>query len=224
VAVLQQRKVMFVMARLLLVILLAGVLFYWLQPDNTATTSAADNSLPIIETMGGDFIMPSTLGRDIDLAELRGKVLIVNFGYTSCPDICPAALSRISRVMDELSNQGSTLQQPSVQSLKDQLSKVQPLFVTLDPERDSLEKLTSYLHYFNPTFIGLRGSDEQTALAANLYKVFYEKEQMDSVMGYSIAHTDYIYLLDQQGQLRGSYGHETSPTKIAQDVQSLLEP
>ena len=162
--------------------------------------------LPILEGLGGDFSLPSTTGQSLQLSELYGKVVLLNFGFTSCPDVCPTALSRMRKALDLLENNAD----------------IQPLFVTIDPERDSLEKLSDYLPYFHPAIIGLRGDSSQLQKVAALYKVLYQKQVMDSALEYGFLHNDHIYLLDQQGHVRAMYSGSVTPEHMATQISSLL--
>jgi protein SCO1/2 len=163
--------------------------------------------LPFIESLGGEISLPSTLGRDVSLSEFEGRLVLLNFGYTTCPDVCPAALSRMREVL---------------KAVDPQAEQLQLVFITIDPERDTLGKLRDYLVYFDPSFIGMGGSTEQLAQAAALFKVYFEKETMASDIGYGFAHSDQIYLLDRQGRVRATFGSSTTPAQMAADVQSLL--
>ncbi len=163
--------------------------------------------LPIFEMLGGEFSLPSTLKRDVSLSEFRGKLVLLNFGYTSCPDVCPTVLARMRAVLEQ-----STLKP----------EQLQLIFVTIDPERDTLVELATYLHYFHSSFIGLRGVGEQLEQVASLFKLYFEKQSQTVQDGYDFAHSDRIYLLDQQGQVRATYANNVTPDKMISDINSLL--
>lgn len=162
-------------------------------------------ALPVNTKMGGDFVLPSTQGK-LDTASLRGKVVLLNFGFTSCPDVCPLVLARLKQVLSELGEDAAA---------------TQVLFVSFDPERDSLPNLTAYVQHFNPAIIGATGSDAEIATVAAQYGVVYIKEKSDSAAGYNFAHSDYIYLLDKQGRLRKLYAHDAKTAEITADVRLL---
>jgi protein SCO1/2 len=164
--------------------------------------------LPIIDSLGGDFSLPSTLGRDVSLSDLEGKLVLLNFGYTTCPDVCPAALSRMREVL---------------KAVDPQAEQLQLVFITIDPERDTVDKLRDYLAYFDPSFIGMGGNTEHISQAAALFKVYFEKEMMASDIAYGFAHSDQIYLLDRQGRVRATFGSSVTPAQMAADVQGLLD-
>lgn len=163
--------------------------------------------LPVLEGLGGDFTLPGTEGRDVSLSRFRGKVVLLNFGFTSCPDVCPTVLAKMRKVLE---------------LLPDAANDLQPLFVTIDPERDSLEHLHHYLSYFHPSIIGLRGNSQQLQQVASLYKVLYQKEDINSALEYGFLHNDHIYLIDQQGKVRAMYSGSATPQAIADQIASLL--
>lgn len=163
------------------------------------------DALPVNTRMGGDFVLPSTQGV-LDTRALRGKVVLLNFGFTSCPDVCPLVLARLKQVLNELG---------------DDAAAAQVVFVSFDPERDSLANLTAYVQHFNPAIIGATGSDAEIATVAAQYGVVYIKEKSDSASGYNFAHSDYIYLLDKQGRLRKLYANDAKTTEMTADVRLL---
>lgn len=189
------------LAWLLAVLVLTPVL--WWQLDRAQERPA----LPVLYTLGGDFILDSTNGEPLALSDLRGTPVLLNFGYTGCPDVCPTALARI---------------RDALQMLPDGRTQVQPVFVTLDPEVDTVDRIGPYVRFFDPSFIGLTGSATEIEDAARAYKVFYEKQVSDSSMGYSISHSSHIYLLDSAGQVRATFGEGVPVEKITAAVQQLL--
>ncbi|RLT99400.1 MAG: SCO family protein [Ketobacter sp.] len=164
--------------------------------------------LPINTRLGGDFALPSTVAETSRLSDFKGKVVLLNFGYTSCPDICPMVLNRMAAVLNEL---------------EDARSKVQPLFITFDPERDTRERLQQYLKYFGADFVGFTGTGEQLAAVARQYGVIAIAQKSDSAAGTLYTHSDYIYLLDQQGRVRALFAKSDSIDKMVDDIESLLE-
>lgn len=189
------------------------------MPQSTATlpTIAVDGSpldarqtLPVVADISVDFMLPSTRGSELALADLRGKVVLLNFGFTSCPDICPLTLARMGNVLRELARQGVDITQ------------IQPLFVTVDPERDTLPKMVEYLRHFHPSLIGLRGDAEKTAAVARQYRAIYLRQKTGAANDYTLSHSDFIYLLDQQGRVRLLVGSNDPETALIQAVKSLL--
>ena len=194
------------MNRLLVVIVSIGLLAAAVVGSNYLR-STLKNSLPVLETLGGDFSLPSTEGKTTTLSDFEGKVVLLNFGFTSCPDVCPTVLTKIRALMETLGEQSSG---------------VQPLFVTIDPDRDSIEKLSSYLPYFHSSIIGLRGDKTQLAKVADLYKVLHQKEYLDSALEYGFLHNDHIYLIDQQGRVRAMYSGSVKLATIIEQIKTLL--
>lgn len=164
-------------------------------------------ALPVNTKMGGDFVLPSTQdGGKLDTSTLRGKVVLLNFGFTSCPDVCPLVLARLKQVLKELGEDAAA---------------TQVVFVSFDPERDSLPNLSAYVQHFDKSIIAATGSDAEIATVAAQYGVVYIKEKSGSASGYNFAHSDYIYLLDKQGRLRKLYANDAKTAEITADVRLL---
>jgi protein SCO1/2 len=147
--------------------------------------------LPVLDDLGGAFTLPSTLGRDASLADFEGELVLLNFGFTSCPDVCPTVLAKMRALL--LDAQALDI-------------AVRPLFVTLDPERDSLESLASYLGYFDAEFVGMTGTRTQIDAVAAQFRVLHERRALDSSLEYAIDHSSHIYLIDRRGRVRVMFG------------------
>ena len=147
-------------------------------------------------------------GETFRLSDQKGKIVILFFGYTSCPDICPTTLAELKLVMDDLG---------------DKIKMVQVVFVSVDPKRDTPEKIQEYVNQFNNGFIGLSGPDDKLETIWNDYGVFREEVQSDSALGYIVNHTARIYLVDMDGNLRLSYGFQTPVEDIVHDLELLLK-
>ena len=146
-------------------------------------------------------------GQPKTLVDYQGKVVLIFFGYTFCPDICPTTLARFAEVMKQLGSEAD---------------RVQVLFVTLDPERDTQDKLAAYVTWFYPAFIGLYGDLAATETAAREFKVYYTKSKGSEGMGYAIDHSTGGYVLDPKGRLR-LYVKDSAPVDaIASDLKRLL--
>ena len=163
--------------------------------------------LPVLHTLGGDFTLDSTLGKPLSLSDLRGDVILLNFGYTGCPDVCPTALARM---------------RDSLALLAPARQRVRPVFVTLDPEFDTVDRIGPYVRFFDPRFIGLTGSETAVSAAASHYKVYFEREPSASETGYAISHSSHIYLLDTNGRVRATFGEGVPVENIATAVRRLL--
>lgn len=146
-------------------------------------------------------------GRVRTLADFKGKVVVVFFGFTQCPDVCPTTLAELAQVKQSLGPDGERLQ---------------GVFVTVDPERDTPELLKAYVTTFDPTFVGLRGDPAQTAATAKEFKVYYAKVPGKSPGSYSIDHTAGSYVFDPQGRVRLFVRYGTGSQALASDLQKLL--
>jgi protein SCO1 len=156
-----------------------------------------------------DFVLTDENGEPFRLSEQQGNVVLFFFGYTSCPDVCPTTLANWRKVHE---------------SLGEDAGRVRFVFVTVDPERDSVERLGLHVNAFNPDFIGLTGTPEALAGVYEVFDVFYEKDTSSaSALGYLVNHTATTFVLDTEGmwRLREAYG--TPPEDIAYDIRQLLD-
>jgi protein SCO1 len=155
------------------------------------------------------FELEDHLGKLRHLEDFQGKVLVVFFGYTQCPDVCPTTMFEIKKVMDLLGKDAS---------------KVQVAFITLDPERDTLELLKKYVPSFDSSFIGLRPQNsEALEKVVKGYKVFYQKVPGKDPSYYTIDHTAGSYVIDQKGHLRLFVKHNQGEKALADDLKVLLK-
>ena len=147
-------------------------------------------------------------GQRRSLADFRGKVVSVFFGYTQCPDVCPTTLAEMKEVRQKLGPEGND---------------VQVVFITIDPERDNAQLLKSYLAAFDPSFVGLTGTPEQIAAVARDFKVFYEKVPGNAPGQYTMNHTAGSYVFDRSGRIRLFVRHGQGTDILASDFKALLE-
>ena len=160
------------------------------------------------KNFGGDFSLTGPEGKTVSLEDFRNKVVLIYFGYTFCPDVCPITLSNLKMLM---------------LSLEEKAEDVQVIFISIDPERDTFQKLKDYVPYFHPTFIGLTGSEAELASVAKKYQTFYLKQKVESEAGYLMTHTDVVILVDQNGRFRGRYKSKYDLDKLKTDIRWLLE-
>ena len=160
------------------------------------------------ENFGGDFSLTGPEGKTVSLEDFRKKLVLIYFGYTFCPDVCPVTLSNLKLLM---------------LSLQEKAEDVQVIFISIDPERDTYEKLKDYVPYFHPTFIGLTGSEADIAAVAKKYQTIYLKQKVESEAGYLMAHTDVVILVDPNGRFRGRYKSKYDLDKLKTDIRWLLE-
>lgn len=162
-------------------------------------------SAPSGSAIGGPFTLVDSDGRTISDTDFGGKWLLIYFGYTHCPDACPTALNTIAEALDQLG--------PS-------RSKLQALFITLDPARDTAAVLKDYTGAFNAGIVGLTGTPEQIAAAAHEYRITYAKQPSAAGDGeYGIDHTSIIFLMDPTGHLSSIFSHETPPDRMARRIR-----
>jgi protein SCO1 len=157
-------------------------------------------------SVGGPFTLTDQAGRQRSDTEFRGKLMIVYFGYTFCPDVCPADLMAITQALDALG--------PAAEG-------VQPIFITIDPERDT-KVLADYVSAFHHSLVGLTGSPEEIRKVANSYKAFYAKVPDQGSGGYSIDHTGVIYLMGRDGEYLGFMPPQTNPDRLTEILRKYL--
>jgi protein SCO1 len=164
-----------------------------------------------IDLTGADYArdlqLPDADGHPRSLKDFRGKAVVLFFGYTQCPDVCPTTLSEIAQAKQLLGADGA---------------RVQGVFVTLDPERDTPQVLKAYLANFDPTFVALRGTPEQIAAAAKDFKIFYRKVEGKTPGSYTLDHSAASYVYDPQGRLRLYTRYGSGPEALAADLKILL--
>lgn len=156
---------------------------------------------------GKDFRLTDHNGRDRTLADFRGNIVAIFFGYTHCPDVCPTTLSDFALALRELGESGK---------------RVQVLFVTVDPDRDTPELLAKYVPSFNPGFLGMYTDPVSLTALAKDFKVVYQKNTTSGTKSYLIDHTAGTYVFDANGQLRLLVPYGTGPKDIAHDLRMLL--
>jgi protein SCO1/2 len=154
-----------------------------------------------------DFTLTSQTGEPVSLSDLRGKVVLLYFGYTFCPDACPTTLAELKKAKAALGTAGEDLQ---------------VVMVSVDPERDTPQALGKYLAAFDPTFLGLTGSEEAILAAATPLGIYYARNEGSPATGYLVDHTTTVAAIDRDGYLRIVYPFETQGEDIAADMRYLL--
>lgn len=192
---------------IVLIIALAGVLgwllFGSMGPDGERHRALDGQGAPA----GGGFTLQSVEG-PVSLADYRGQVVLLYFGYTWCPDICPTSLSLMSQAFSGLSER--------------ELKGVQGIFVSVDPERDTPQRLAEYTAYFHPSIIGVTGTPEEVADVAGKYGVVYRKAKPDANGNYAVDHSSHTYVIGPDGELQARIGHGAAPKRIREVVRELL--
>lgn len=158
--------------------------------------------------VGGAFELTDPAGRRTALADFRGRLVLLYFGFATCPDVCPTDLAIIGQALRELGAAGEG---------------VQPVFVTLDPQRDSPAVLREYASAFDPRFVALTGSEQEIGRVATQYKVFFEKVALPGSAGYTIDHTAYTFLLDREGRFVTLFPPGTPVERLVFMLREQLE-
>ncbi len=191
---------------LLGLVLVAGLT---LNRPYTFRGSVIDPAVP-----AADFTLTDAQGGDFTLRDQKGALVLVFFGYTTCPDVCPATLGEMREIRRRLQADSRLAQQAE---------SIRYVFITVDPQRDTPERMGSYVSTFDPTFIGLTGSEEELEPVWKSYGVYRAINETTSAAGYLVDHTARVYLIDQAGNLRLTYAFGTPIDDMLQDVRYLLK-
>lgn len=188
--------------------LLVWLAFFW-EPHigKPAGHSGAGTLRPAGQLTGGDFTLDSPGGK-LALQDYRGKVVLLYFGYTFCPDVCPTALSALGQAFTALT--------------PDELAQVQGIFVSVDPERDTMEILNVYAPFFHPRIVGASGTPTQVAEIARRYGVSYMKQKSVDDRPYTVDHSSFTYLIDHEGRLAAMLPHGAPVTDIVSEIRFHL--
>ncbi|MEZ5833514.1 MAG: SCO family protein [Dongiaceae bacterium] len=188
-------------AGLLAILVICGVLLYQLY-QRTMVGEAGGEAL-----IGGPFELTDQDGDTVTNQTYQGKLRLVYFGYTFCPDACPTALGIMSAAIDKLDVAAD---------------RVVPIFITVDPDRDTAQVMKDYVSNFNPRMVGLTGTPEQIAKVAKEYRVFYQKAPGSSPGDYLMDHTTLTYLMDGDGKYITHFGPDATPDQIANEIREHL--
>jgi len=161
------------------------------------------------EPVGGPFALIDHMGKSRTNEDFRGKLMLVYFGFTYCPDVCPTDLQSIALALDQLGIVSE---------------RVQPLFITVDPERDTPEHLAEYVPLFHPRLIGLTGEAAAIRAAAAAYKVYYAKVPNERGDDYTVDHTAFIYLMGADGKYLGFFPPGSPPDRLAETIRRYITP
>jgi protein SCO1 len=154
-----------------------------------------------------EFHLTDNRGRAVTAADYRGDVTLLYFGYTHCPDICPATLGKLAQALHALGADAA---------------RVRVLFITVDPPRDTVAVLSQYVTAFGPQFVGLRGDERELEAVARRFRVAYNREAPDTHGNYAVAHSSAVFVFDQSGEARLLADSGTKASAIAQDLRRLL--
>jgi protein SCO1/2 len=197
------RLIAFVIAGFLIGALAGAAILLLTTPQGGQPVQSSGTAL-----IGGPFSLVGADGKPVTDRDFRGRYMLIFFGFTHCPDICPAELQVIAQALDQLG---------------DKAKNVVPVFITLDPERDTPEAMANYVKSFGPNFVGLTGSPGAIAAAAKAYRVSYSKvENKDSAGDYSVDHSALVYLMDPEGRYVTHFSYGLSADQMAEKLEKLL--
>lgn len=196
-----------ILSGVLVVLVLASAVLWLTRPEPGGGSGAAI-ALPAGTKIGGAFNLIDDQNRPVTEQTYRGHWLLVYFGYTFCPDVCPTTLQTIATALDKLGKGGA--------------EKITPLFITIDPERDTPPVLARYVGQFDPRIIGLTGTPAAIADAARAYRVYYAKETPKDGSPYTMDHSSFIYLMDPEGRLAALFGPQTTADELAAGIKQKL--
>ena len=190
-------------------VLLVGAVVVWSVINGRLPFGAPTFHGTVIQSpdVVADFTLTASTGEQISLSDLRGQVVLMYFGYTFCPDACPTTLNELKKVPP---------------ALGDRADEVQVVMVTVDPQRDTPEVLREYLSYFDPSFLGLTGTEEEVLAAATPLGIYFSAHEGSAATGYLVDHTTSVLAIDKDGYLRLLYSFETPGEDIAADMRHLV--
>lgn len=197
---------------LLAICLAVGISFaVWaLFAFNTSNQSQSTLTPIAGKSFGGDFTLKTGDGKPVSLSDYRGKVVLIYFGYASCPDVCPTSMALLGTALKRLE--------------AEEIAQVQGLFISVDPERDQGEKLTAYAQYFHPNFTGVTGTLAELKQVAQQYGSFFGKaDESSSSLGYLVDHSSRTYVIGKDGQLAHLLPHDKTIPEVVTAVRAALK-
>lgn len=196
-----------------LAIAIVAALWLWRQADGDAITQGKSGEAGSVQgagqaLIGGPFTLTDQTGKTVTQADYKGKYMLIYFGFTFCPDVCPTELQVMAGAVSKLGAKGA---------------QVQPIFITVDPERDTVEVMANYVKQFDPRLVGLTGTPEQIAEVAKAYRVFYQKVKDDETSGdYTMDHSSIAYLMDPEGKFLTFFPPGVSPDEMAAKIATFM--
>lgn len=181
----------------------------WQQITTTKTTATAEGAgFAAAVRIGGPFALTNHQGKRVTDSDFRGRFMFVYFGYGYCPDICPTELANMAAALD---------------ALDDKAARLQSLFITVDPERDTAEFLAEYVPQFHADMVGLTGTPEEIASVAKSYRVYYRKAEQPGSTEYLMDHSGFVYLMGPDGEFLTMFRGNTDPNAIAKTIASYID-
>ena len=187
-----------------------GIARYYLPQSSPELETIAEGytKVKMVEgKFGGDFTLFQG-DKPVKLSDFHGKLVVMYFGFASCPDVCPTTLTIIASALKQLT--------------QEELENVQPVFISIDPERDQGEKLDAYATYFHPGFVGITGTPEEVQKVANQYGGFFVKVESDSAMGYLVEHTSKTYVISRDGRYVSILPHDMTTVLALNAIRNGL--
>ena len=196
-----------VLSGVVVLLVLAGAVLWLTRPEPGTPAAGIGIALPAGTRIGGTFTLIDAQNRPVTDETYRGRWLLVYFGYTFCPDVCPTALQTIADALDKLGKTGA---------------RITPLFITVDPARDTPAVMARYVRQFDSRIVGLTGSEPQIAEVAKAYRVYYAKETPKDGTAYAMDHSSFIYLMDPEGRLAALFGPQATAAELAAAIGQKL--
>ena len=190
-------------ALILSVLVSTAVLF------NVMSKQPREDSIATSDVIGGDFVLRNIDGR-VSLKDFRGSVVVLYFGFLSCPEVCPTSMSILTRSLEKLS--------PA------EKSKTKAILISIDPERDDFQELLEFTNYYHPNILGVTGTDQEVKQVAEQYGAFFEITESETVdSAYAYRHSSRYYVIDQQGNLIQAMRHSTTPNELAARIKKIFQ-
>ena len=185
------------------------VLFVMTRPPTTGGTAGVSGATQSTGAalVGGKFSLSDHTGKRVTEADYHGKFMLVFFGYTYCPDICPGELQVMAAALD---------------ALGEKASQVQPIFITIDPERDTVKQMADYVQHFHDKLVGLTGTADEIAKVAKAYRVYYARVEDASASDYLMDHSSILYLMDREGRFVTHFNYGTDAKALAESLAKHL--
>ncbi len=181
------------------------------NPSTSTTSSTISTGLPNTSLPGGAFTLTDHTGKIVTDTDFLGKYMLVYFGYSFCPDVCPLELQKITLALNALEQQGFNTE------------PIQPLFISVDPERDTVEELALYIPQFHENMLGLHGTPDQIAALAKAYKVYYRKVESPDMADYLVDHLNVLFLMGRDGQYKRIFTARDSLDDVVGALKLLLQ-
>lgn len=207
---LKRALVIFVAGFILLLLGLAAA--WYLREPSPAPQSRIDGGSSGEARIGGPFELTDQNGELRRARHFSDQYMLIYFGFTFCPDVCPTALTNMTQALDLLEEDAAA-----------KADQVVPIFITVDPERDTVEEMASYAEHFHPDLVALTGTKDQIAAAAKEYRVYYEKVEDASASDYLMDHSSYIYLMGPEGKYLTHFTHQTPADELAEDLERYIK-